>query len=307
MHTPVRESAHTDSLRRAPTPFIPTSSYARDDEDDDQPRSHSQHGHNRPASRQSVHYSPPHSINGDFAHVMQPLEPANPSAFGPTGPRPTAPLRNPLPPPPRDIYEMSPYKSLLTMPQTSALLTASYGPHLATVTTNAQPAKVERKKSIGKSLLRAFSKREKKPEPQPQVHFVPVFVPSTDQIHSQTSSHPVVQTYPTETAQQAADLIRSMSQQNRALPTRTPMHATAPIPPSAMRQNNPRPISVVASTHSADAMFPPDSAKPQQPTCGALRPGQPVCHLHEPFAASGHLPRCPIPNCGTSFRGDEIH
>ncbi len=38
MHTPVRESAHTDSLRRAPTPFIPTSSYARDDEDDDQPR-----------------------------------------------------------------------------------------------------------------------------------------------------------------------------------------------------------------------------------------------------------------------------
>ena len=151
------------------------------------------------------------------------------------------------------------------MPQTSALLTASYGPHLATVTTNVQPAKVERKKSIGKSLLRAFSKREKKPDPQPQVHFVPVFVPSTDQNHSQTASHPVAQTYPTETAQQAADLMRSMSQQNHALPTRAPMHATAPVPPSAMRQNNPRPISVMASTHSADAMFPPIPPNPSSP------------------------------------------
>ncbi|KJA29704.1 hypothetical protein HYPSUDRAFT_196051 [Hypholoma sublateritium FD-334 SS-4] len=196
---------------------------------------------------------------------MQPLEPANPSAFGPTGPRSTAPLRNPLPPPPRDIYEMSPYKSLLTMPQTSALLTASYGPHLATVSTNVQPAKVERKRSIGKSLLRAFSKREKKPDPQPQVHFVPVFVPSADQNHSQNSSHPVVQTYPTETAQQAADLIRSMSQQSHVLPARTPMHATAPVPPSAMRHNTPGPTSVAASTHSADAMFPPVPPNPSSP------------------------------------------
>ncbi len=43
------------------------------------------------------------------------------------------------------------------------------------------------------------------------------------------------------------------------------MHATAPIPPSAMRQNNPRPISVVASTHSADAMFPPIPPNPSSP------------------------------------------
>lgn len=151
---------------------------------------------------------------------------------------------------------MSPYKSLLTMPHTSALLTASYGPHLATVNPVDQPAKVERKKSVGKSLLRAFSKKDKK-EPQPQVHFVPVYVQG-DTNPSQSD------VYATSTAQQASDLIRTISQSR--LGASQPAHATAPPPQGVLRRNTTivHP-SNVQLTHSADAMFPPIPPMPSSP------------------------------------------
>jgi ribA/ribD-fused uncharacterized protein len=48
----------------------------------------------------------------------------NPSVFGPPGPRPRTPIRNPLPTPPRDLYELSPYGRLLhDMHTTTSLLT----------------------------------------------------------------------------------------------------------------------------------------------------------------------------------------
>ncbi|KAF8204633.1 GTP cyclohydrolase II [Pholiota molesta] len=242
VRAPVTPRPSVEPGHRAPTPFIP--SVGADEDEEDRPPL-------RSALRQSARYSPPHSINGDFAHVMQPLEPANPVVFGPTGARPSAPLNNPLPPPPRDIYEMSPYKALLNMPQTSALLTASYGPHTATISTNGQiPRPVERKKSIGKGLLRAFSKREKK-DSQPQ--------PNTDATDTTVSRALIC----TPTAQQAADLIRSMSQ-TRPGPANQQAHNTAQAQPthSGVPQ---RRTSMAQSTHSADNVFPPVPPMPSSP------------------------------------------
>jgi len=100
-------------------------------------------------------------------------------AVRPSGPKPRTPLRNPLPPPPKDLYEMSPYKSLLTLPQTAALLTA-YGSqqHTVTVTPVAANETMKRKTSI----FRAFSKKDKKPQPeQRNPVFIPVFLPASSQ------------------------------------------------------------------------------------------------------------------------------
>ncbi|KAF8958495.1 hypothetical protein BDZ97DRAFT_1706001 [Flammula alnicola] len=204
----------SSSTRRAPTPFIPA--FGRDEEDDREDRPRGGTSENpRPASRQSARYSTPSPIQADFAHVVQPLDPASSAAFGPTGPRPRTPLRNPLPPPPRDIYEMTPYKSVLALPQTTALLTATYGPQQMSLNMNGgsqltlQPT-VKRKKSA-KGLFRAFSRRDKKPESQPQVRLVPVFVPSPDKGPQSSMPSQV-------TPQQTADLIRSLSQQSRQQP-----------------------------------------------------------------------------------------
>jgi hypothetical protein len=105
----------------------------------------------------------------DIVRALEPLEPAHPSAFGPSEPRSQTPLRNPLPPPPRDLYETSPYKSLLTLPQTTALLTANFAP---------KPTGKDAKKSRKGGLFRAFSSRkhEKEETKDPKVHFIPIFV-----------------------------------------------------------------------------------------------------------------------------------
>ena len=147
-----------------------------EEEDNDRPRSVPvEHGQSH------IHYEPPVTAQGDIS-VIQPMTRATRGAYGPSGPKPRIPLNNPLPPPPRDLYEMSPYKSLLTLPQTTALLTTTYGPQFGTVAPLASNGPVKEKKSI----FRAFSRKEKKPQPDPKNPvYIPVFLPDSAQNHSQ--------------------------------------------------------------------------------------------------------------------------
>lgn len=110
--------------------------------------------------------------NVNIARVLEPLPTANPAAFGPSGPGPLTPLANPLPTPPRDLYEMSPYKSILTLPQTTALLTASLGAPVQ----RSKSGLFGRKSGKGGGLFRSLSSR--KHEQGPTVHYVPVYVDS---------------------------------------------------------------------------------------------------------------------------------
>lgn len=196
-------SAHSGP-RRTATPFIPPLGdddlYA-DDNDDDPPRS-ANTAANRSSSRRSTRrYTTPPPIVADLAHAIDPLEPASRAAFGPSGRRPRAPLSNPLPPPPRDLYEMTPYKSLLTLPQTTALLTATYPTQNATLpmTIPAGPP-MQRKKSIKDGILRAFSRKGKQKAPeQPQVRFIPVFMNKDAPSQNQGTSSAAAGLPPTNT------------------------------------------------------------------------------------------------------------
>ncbi|KAG2013146.1 GTP cyclohydrolase II [Coprinopsis cinerea AmutBmut pab1-1] len=107
-----------------------------DDDDDEFPRRRHQGSSRRARSEEY------HPVTGQFEDVIQPPSPAPQAAFGPSGPRPAGSLRNPLPKPPRDLYEMTPYKSLLSLPQTTALLTASYNTQASTATATVAPAGV---------------------------------------------------------------------------------------------------------------------------------------------------------------------
>lgn len=215
--------------RRAATPFLaPFSNSFSDEEDDDLPQDHretsqSHHAnpvmpppgqvhsttqqHQPPSRREPIQYPPPRPIQAELSHVIQPMSPAESSAFGPPDPGPRAPIANPLPPPPRDLYEMTPYKSLLALPQSTALLTATYGAQpptqtmptsLLTATYGAQPptqtmpslvsgapaTQTQPKRKKG-GLFRAFSSRRHSTSnsnadslPQrPTVQYIPVFVP----------------------------------------------------------------------------------------------------------------------------------
>ena len=180
------------SIRRTQTPFLRPHAVDEEEEDEFEDQSNSAPVLPRPSSRarsamyatqenQPVRRTPSHGYpqsvyqhqqaqgairDPDIVRALEPLEPAHPSAFGPPDMRTLPPLRNPLPPPPRDIYESSPYKSLLTLPQTAALLTANFAP------------KPKDAKKPRKGLFRAFSSRKHdKEEPKdPKVHFVPIIV-----------------------------------------------------------------------------------------------------------------------------------
>jgi hypothetical protein len=157
--------------------------------------------HDRPRSvpaerrRSPIHYDqPPSTVQADIS-VIQPMARANTNVYGPSGPKPRTPLRNPLPPPPRDLYEMSPYKSLLTLPQTTALLTTTYCPQFGTVAPMAPNAPTNGKKGI----FRAFSRKDKKPQPeQKNPVFIPVFMPGTAQNHLQQPSVQISSTQPSQ-------------------------------------------------------------------------------------------------------------
>lgn len=173
-----------------------------------------------------IHTQPQNSRpQPDTSQFIHPVEPARPAVYGPPGPRPAA-LRNPLPPPPRDLYEMTPYKQLLNLPQTTALLTATYGNTAQQQQISVQPQAnvapapaTERKKSIRRSLLRAFSTRRNEnehvppapaPAPivEPNVRFIPVFVPAPQGHSAQTqaavNAQPNVQAQPTTQPQARA-------------------------------------------------------------------------------------------------------
>lgn len=122
---------HPDVTYRYPgrtsTPFIPQGSRIDAYESDETSSEGSEPEPPPPRSshRRAASVQPP--VTGRIDDVLRPLTPPGRAAFGPSGSRPREPLSNPLPAPPRDLYEMTPYKSLLTLPQTTALLTASYG------------------------------------------------------------------------------------------------------------------------------------------------------------------------------------
>ncbi|KAF7356801.1 S5A-REDUCTASE domain-containing protein [Mycena venus] len=109
-------------------------------------------------------------VNPDIARVLQPLPPPNPGVFGPPPPQqPLPPLSNPLPTPPRDLYELSPYNTLLNLPQTTALLTAAYSQQGGLP----PPSYGRRGGNRTGGLLRALTGRGRKEE---DVRFVPVFI-----------------------------------------------------------------------------------------------------------------------------------
>ena len=200
-------SPERNPSRRAPTPFIPPMAEAVEEEDEEEEEEEEEIDRSRnvaaererPASRQSpIHYEqPPAAVHGDMS-VLQPMAPASRGVYGPSGLKPLTPLKNPLPPPPKDLYEMSPYKTLLTLPQTTALLTATYGPQQATV--SVAPLDPDGNANRKKSIFRAFSRKDKKNQPEQQKPvFIPVFLgpnsqsqqPSNQPQRSSTQARPV--------------------------------------------------------------------------------------------------------------------
>ncbi|KAJ6485953.1 hypothetical protein C8R45DRAFT_998546 [Mycena sanguinolenta] len=113
---------------------------------------------------------PQEHANLDIARVLQPLPPPNAAVYGPPPLQdPLPPLRNPLPAPPRDLYELSPYNTLLNLPQTTALLTAAYSQQGGLP----PPSYGRRGGNRTGGLLRALTGRGRKEE---EVRFVPVFI-----------------------------------------------------------------------------------------------------------------------------------
>ncbi|KAF7984751.1 hypothetical protein HWV62_11707 [Athelia sp. TMB] len=121
---------------------------------------------------------PPNNPNG------YPEGPPSAGIYGPPGPRPRTPLSNPLPTPPRDLYEMSPYRSLLKdLPATAQRLERHYamGPGAQPQYTVPQPQQPQRhgggggisallggsKKKGGKGLFRSSSTASQRDMPQP--------------------------------------------------------------------------------------------------------------------------------------------
>ena len=199
--------------RRAATPFIaPFSNSFSDEDDDDLPQDHQRTSHSQshhanpvnpppgqvhsttqqqppPSRREPIQYPPPRPLQAELAHVIQPMSPAESSAFGPPDLGPRTPIGNPLPPPPRDLYDMTPYKSLLALPQSTALLTATYGAQPPTqpmpILASGAPATQTQPQRKKGGLFRAFSSRRHSTSnsnadsvpPRTTVQYIPVFVP----------------------------------------------------------------------------------------------------------------------------------
>jgi hypothetical protein len=185
--------------------------------------------HSHSTRRATTRYPTPPPVIPDLSHVIEPLDRASSAAFGP-GPRPLPPLRNPLPPPPRDLYEMSPYKSVLTLPQTTALLTATYPRQepLAAGSLTLDPS-TKPKKSAFSGILRSFSRKDKQKGPTQKVLFVPVQVPSPHDLSATHGQQPRSATLPMPTSSTAFNSFNSM---NVNPSSTTPTTPVPPIPSS---------------------------------------------------------------------------
>ncbi|KAJ6591820.1 hypothetical protein DFH09DRAFT_1138010 [Mycena vulgaris] len=149
------------ATQRSQTPFTGTT-FGIPQQQESQPTQ-------QPFIQPQAQFQPPERANADIARVLQPLPPPNPAVFGPPPlEQPPRPLANPLPTPPRDLYELSPYNTLLNLPQTTALLTAAY-----TQQGGVPQSYGRRRGSRSGGLLRALTGRGRKEE---DVHFVPVFI-----------------------------------------------------------------------------------------------------------------------------------
>ncbi|KAF8885768.1 hypothetical protein BD779DRAFT_657778 [Infundibulicybe gibba] len=171
------------SGRRAQTPFNPPMAIHPDDTEDGSEQSHSHHPHQHYQFDQRQHQSSSHHDHEpDASHI-----PVASDAYGPPPVLGSTfnqdPLsRNPLPTPPRDLYDLTPYKSLINLPHGTALLTAAYAQNPQRSRTLNRPKKKERK-----GLFRSLTSRRRDEEEdemvydEPSVRYVPVFVPAQSQ------------------------------------------------------------------------------------------------------------------------------
>jgi hypothetical protein len=113
----------------------------------------------------------------DVNPMLRPVPTSSRGAFRPTYSGHRTPLRNPLPSLPRNVYDSSPYKGLLTFPKTTELLNSTYGS--ATLDPSQAPNHTEKEgKKSKKGLFRSFSASRKKDKPdRPSITVVPVVVP----------------------------------------------------------------------------------------------------------------------------------
>lgn len=221
----------TSVSHRAPTPFISSRREVEPDDEDDDDYSPPPSASRR---RATPRFPSPTPVVPDLSRVMNPLQSANRAAFGPGPPAPP-PLSNPLPDPPRDLYELSPYKSVLTLPQTTALLTATY-PRQEPLTAGSltlDPSMKRKKSGIG-GILRTFSRKDKKKTAPQKVLFVPVQMPNHDLSSGQQQQQQPLRSGGTITAPNSAGTFSSMNAQpaSSSLNTMTTTTtATTPVPP----------------------------------------------------------------------------
>lgn len=254
----------------------------------------------RPESsrRPNIRFPEPHPIDGNIRNVLQPIDRENSASavYGPPAQLPRAPLKNPLPPPPRDIYDMTPYKAIVNLPHTTALLAGPYGPQslsFANAAAEMEPStsKVKRNKSV-KGILRAFSKKEK-PKETPSRVYVPVFVdPQPGAQSSSQMPQPQVQVpnplgttiqvmmpqaqatqaqMPQPQVPQQPDLKRSASQHSRMPSGPVMPQPEFPSTPQPNIQfpsgpNDAQPLSSSASSHRSGPPMPPISPVPPMPS-----------------------------------------
>lgn len=289
------QEPHT--LRRAGTPFLPARNQNDGFEDDEDSEEDEQHGYGRSQSQSHRRAaSEPHHI---------PDITANDPVASP-GVRP-----NPLPPPPRDVYALSPYKQLLHLPNTMALLTARTA-HPSTVQPNTnstltrsstnpgmagvgagvnavQPQTIKKKKKF----FSFSSRRGRDPPAQPtqphppqhqlgNIQFVPVYQNAP---HGQTSSGVAHASATPATQPQAGPSTGG------ALRPAEPPVPPVPASPSPPPRRSPSPGD---DEESDDGMMPPDVYRSITP---AGHPSHPASHqpqsqqpFHQPQPAQSQPP-----------------
>ncbi|TFK96565.1 hypothetical protein BDV98DRAFT_608190 [Pterulicium gracile] len=142
------------------------------------------------------HPSPPNS--NIFIRTRPPTPPQSTNTYGPDPQqRVHEPLSNPLPAPPRDLYEFTPYRDILSLPETTKLLqerdSKQVAPGVVDISASAPPGTVAAfsvSKAGGKKkhggLFRGLSKR-KKEDQQPETRYIYINA-SGSNVHGQDTS-----------------------------------------------------------------------------------------------------------------------